>query len=460
MSADAVEAEIGLKVPPKKKYILTKDKVAKPIGEKTSIPHADAEHILGDGPDLYGFHEPLMALTWRLAHSKINDPQADVEQELKILERAVLDAPNLTSRNMAQYGLEEIRRYYEDAVRKINAEQAQRRAQVQPAAPFHNEPLLPKEEALMAVENTIAGWTKGAVEYQAVQQGNMRWDADDSPKSHTIEEALLHISNPRYKAMRPTKMTLAASTGTGKTRALIQSLIKHGQLTKNRFYLFAPNYVLAHQWQRDFGAAANEMQSDATARLIIGLDPTKGAVKHIRCKDKIVEPVCVTTDELTLTRIKQARNSNGSLTVQEAACTLCPHKDGCAYQEQLEDTSPGLIICVQAYLTANAIPGLKKSQFEPTVQLESFEGKNDIGPLLGFAVDERLNLNKEARCTLSANFKSADMNEIIWRLKSVINASSGAKISRQALTNEGIYGFKELNGEKGRLAQMGAPSCV
>ena len=152
---------------------------------------------------------------------------------------------------------------------------------------------------------------------------------------------------------------LAADGGLGKSRAVIDYVLKYVDLTIWRVLVFQPDHTRCDELANDFDRLKPE---NVPAAIVV-----QGRNLGLCEADKDIE------------EIAQAAETE-RLSARKVACPICPKREACAYLAQFERNGPGLYIAPHAYLKARTIPGFTR---------DDFAGQGKGAPILAVIIDEQ-----------------------------------------------------------------------
>ena len=215
---------------------------------------------------------------------------------------------------------------------------------------FQDEGMEP-QKAVAETRAAVEGFIKAALENRSA-----------------FQRALAHHRQPGWSfethgldlgGVNPPLHVLAADGGLGKSRAVIDYLLKYVDLTVWRVLVFQPDHKRCDEFAADFNDAKPEDVPEAF--VIQGRRP----------------PLCDAPDDIDGIA-KQVEALGWS--ARKVACPKCPNRKGCDYLAQFERNGPGLYLAPHVYLRTRSIPGFSR---------DDFVGEGTGAPILAVIIDEQ-----------------------------------------------------------------------
>jgi hypothetical protein len=331
-----------------------------PLDRNREWPRAWRECLSLIGPE--GFHTPIRQTTLALAKELIarygSDIPGDVLQPcLAEIEQAADKAPR-GGRSLVtiESRKRDIRRMFDDAIPLVlsyRARQAARRSQK--IAPHYPDTRVSLAEGEVRLSTLVADFITNAQAFATARQNQQSaiaaWEVAGRPEPTSRTT----FPYPIFPATPP-QTILAAETGLGKSREILQALLLCGVLWTHRVYLFVPTHEKQKEAAEEFLALATEIGLEAPPHSVfVGLNKACHA-----------EPA---------RKAAALAIAKHGISPRRSVCAGCPLLKTCAHAAQYSDRGPGLKICVKAHIGTH-IPGL------------SGDPQEDDAPVLGFVIDE------------------------------------------------------------------------
>ena len=203
------------------------------------------EKLIGDGPGMLGFHEGILAATFRKAYDiEVHKVPFDEPEYLFHLHNLILSAPRGSHRNNPYIedvsSLAEIKRALDNGRRRVIAQQIARRSSLKRCQPRFGGQMVSLNDALEAVSIVSERWVKKAVVHHRVEHRLMKLHQ----REPDVKFFSLYSKQPRT--------VLAAEMGLGKTRAALRAILSLVDLRVFRIYVIVPEYNLAREWLKMF----------------------------------------------------------------------------------------------------------------------------------------------------------------------------------------------------------------
>ena len=309
------------------------------------------------------FNEPIKQATFRLVGDLLRngelsfdaDPTPVLEPLIEEINSKIIAASAGSTPEKLAERLDEIRRLAYGAVAfrqaKHIAEERKREKAAQRVPTTHPDEGMEPQQAVAATRAAVEEFIKEALANRSA-----------------FQRALAHRRQPGWSfethgldlgGVNPPLHVLAADGGLGKSRAVIDYVLKYVDLTIWRVLVFQPDNTRCEEFAADFNDAKPEGVSEAFV------------IQGRRA------PLCDAPDDIEGIA-KQVEALGWS--ARKVACPKCPNREGCAYLAQFERNGPGLYLAPHVYLRTRSIPGFSR---------DDFVGEGTGAPILAVIIDEQ-----------------------------------------------------------------------
>ena len=309
------------------------------------------------------FNEPIKQATFRLVGDLLRngelsfdaDPTSVLEPLIEEITTTIIAASVGSTPEKVAERLAEVRRLAYGAIYKHQAihiaREREREKAAQRVPTTYPEEGMEPQQAVAATRAAVEEFIKAALENRSAFQRALAHHRQPGWSFETHGRDLGGVNPPLH--------VLAADGGLGKSRAVIDYLLKYVDLTVWRVLVFQPDHKRCDEFAADFNDAKPEDVPEAF--VIQGRRP----------------PLCDAPDNID--GIAKEVEALG-WSAPKVACPKCPNCKGCAYLAQFERNGPGLYLAPHVYLRTRSIPGFSRGDFV---------GEGTGAPILAVIIDEQ-----------------------------------------------------------------------